>query len=119
MHWMSFCESAGTAGPTSLMDPTMGIDILDIRFRLEKRFDVALIRQQFDTDLSELWYSHQPPDITAGEMYELVLQELKRQNREVPAESWELFCSCVSESLGLAVHEIQREEWMGAELGMS
>jgi len=46
----------------------MGIDLLDIRFRLEKRFNIALIRQQFDADLWELAHRRQPPDFTAGEI---------------------------------------------------
>ncbi len=97
----------------------MGIDLLDIRFRLEKRFNIALIREQFDVDLWELAHRRQPPDFTAGEIYELLLQELKRQNRDVPENSWWLFCFCVSEALGLDAREIQPDSLMEADLGMS
>ena len=47
----------------------MGIDILDICFRLEKRFKIRL-RGQFNT----LFEKRTPPDATAGEVQDFVLK---------------------------------------------
>lgn len=64
----------------------MGIDLLDVQFRIEKAFGLKLERGFFLNIIDE----HQPmwrkpgqprPDITIGQIYDGILELLRRQNR--------------------------------------
>ena len=59
----------------------MGIDLLDIQFRIEKRFAIRLDQTDFNT----LFTRRQPPiDATAGDLSALVLAKLTRANQPLP-----------------------------------
>jgi hypothetical protein len=54
----------------------MGIDILDINFRLEKRFKIRISRGIF----AKFFEKRHPPDATAGQVAEMVLSMLPQLN---------------------------------------
>lgn len=59
----------------------MGIDLLDIQFRLEKAFAIRLDQADFDT----LFTRRQPPtDATAGDLSTLVLSKITRPGHPLP-----------------------------------
>lgn len=96
----------------------MGIDFYDLIFRLEKRFGIELERVS-DSRWKEIFLTRNPPDITAGELYEVVIQKIQEQGREMPANGWAMFCFEVSRCLGVHESDIKPESLLAGELGMS
>lgn len=64
----------------------MGIDLLDVQFRIEKAFGLQL-EQEFFPDLIDKHHPNwqmpgQPrPDVTVGQIYQELLERLRRENR--------------------------------------
>jgi|GEM_PF-5963736 len=96
----------------------MGIDFLDLQFRLEKRFNIDFGGRE-NTRWIELIMQRDPPDITAGEMYAVVIEKLQEQGREIPANGWAMFCFEVSRCLGVDEGDIYSDSLLAQELGMS
>jgi acyl carrier protein len=62
----------------------MGMDLLDMVFRLEKAFDIKIRTAAFTALIS----NRQPPDMTAGELADFVLRTLPPRRRSVSGENW-------------------------------
>lgn len=96
----------------------MGLDLLDLVFRLERRFGTKIRRAQLD----ELIGANDPPDILVGALFDLVRQTAKPGglfDEEMDAESlWPMFQREVSDSLGVDEEEVTKEKWLIRELGM-
>ncbi len=78
----------------------MGPDLLDIKFRLERSFQVKLPRDAFWS----LAGKREPPDIKAGELYEFVRARMPGDGVVDPAMDagilWAMFQRDVSNVLG-------------------
>jgi hypothetical protein len=94
----------------------MGLDFLDITFRLEKAFSIKLPRG---------WHEGMPftttPkfDLRAGDLHDHVCHHLRRANRPVPHSSWTRVKLVLANALGAHPSIIRREKWLAADLGAS
>ena len=91
----------------------MGIEMLDIVFRLERRFGVRLEPSYFDY-LRELGRT----DITAGELFEAVGDRLRAVGRPVPANCWNGVRLELANVLLVSPLSIRRESRLHGDLGM-
>jgi hypothetical protein len=96
----------------------LGIDILDLVFRLERRFGTKISR----SDLDELIGANDPPDILVGALFDFVRKRANPSgvfDEEMDAESlWPIFRREVSDSLGVEEDEVTKDKWLIRELGM-
>jgi hypothetical protein len=100
----------------------MGIDYLDIHFRLEKALGIRL-------PPTSLYWSRQEReagsvntgkhDVTAGEVHTNLCEALVELGHEVPANSWEIVRACLGEALGFPPGEVKPEHWLIRDLGAS
>lgn len=92
----------------------MGVDWLDIRFRIERRYGVRFERDDF---------THRPNirtnDITAGELFAVVAEKLQASGRRVPASCWNGVRLEVGEALSVSPLTIRSGTLLIAELGMA
>ena len=98
----------------------MGIDFLDIIFRIEKAFAAKIPRGVLHADVAVL--SRRPGrrgrlDFTVGGLHEQVCTELARGGYTVPPDSWERVRQCVSDALGVPVEAVRPESLLVSELG--
>ncbi len=89
----------------------MGIDLLDIFFRLERVFGVKLTRQ----DVMKLWKQNADRDILVGDLFELVRRTTCQNgliDEEIDGEEklWRLFQEVLSEATGIDVEKITRDQ---------
>jgi hypothetical protein len=92
----------------------MGIDLLDVSFRIDREFGV----DPRGDELRRIGLSHDPPDVTAGELHDLLCDLIRADGRMVPVDSWERLRSILSEALARDENVIHRESWLVKELGM-
>jgi acyl carrier protein len=117
----------------------MGIDFLDVGLRIEKHFKIQ-VRQ---ADWESLARDKRPPDITVGDLFDLVESRLICRKCEYDLRGhpntgicpecgsefafndrtrqidWEAFRQLLAESLDLEPDEISRESLLIRDLGMS
>lgn len=93
----------------------MGIDTLDIIFRLEKRFDIKIPRNML---FEEPW-NWRRGDLQVGQLHEQVCSRLKQLGWPIPRSSWHRVKLCVAESLGVELRKVRPESWLFKELGCS
>ena len=93
----------------------MGIDLLDICFRIEKRYHVTLDA----ADLLSLVNREPPTDITAGDLHFLVGAKLREAGRPVPRSLWNGIRIALAEGLGVTPMDIKPGSWLIKELGMT
>lgn len=97
----------------------MGLDFLDLIFRLERQFGTKISRSQLDAMIRD----RDPPDMLAGELFEYVRKKARPggvYDEEMDAESlWPMFQLAVSDSMGVHVDEVTEDKWLIRELGMS
>jgi acyl carrier protein len=100
---------------------TMGIDILDLIFRLERTFGVKIPRSEF----ALLALKNEPIDLVAGDLFEYVRRKARLSGvRLLDDETdshlmWPLFQKAVSDALGVEPGEVTKESWLIRDLGMS
>jgi acyl carrier protein len=125
----------------------VGLDALDIIFRLEKSFEIVIPRGRvFEepsvtryqptggfpvmvrgrTDANESPDVDEPPpkqaranwyDITAGEIHDRVCELVREQGKAVPFSCWHRVKKCLSDALGVSPKQIRRESWLSEDLG--
>jgi len=93
----------------------MGIDALDIVFRIEKRYNVKVDMQ----DWVELANHRTPGDLTAGELHFLIGASLQESNQPVPRSLWNGLRVILAQSLAVSPQKIKPESWLIKDLGMS
>ena len=95
----------------------MGIDLLDVAFRLERRFGVRISRDQF----SKMVLRSDPPDIIVGELFELIRNEIPRAEvLDLDLDSgavWPIFQREISDALGVDLEEVTKEKGLIHDLG--
>ncbi len=95
----------------------MGLDILDLMYRLERRFGIKISRDDF----FKLFNKNAPPDVTAGELFDFVRSRANYPgvvDVEMDADSiWLMFQCDVSDSLGVKPGEVAKGRWIIRDLG--
>lgn len=92
----------------------MGLDMMDIVFRLERRFGVRLEIANFD-------HLRDPrrTDLTAGELFDVVSSSIQAVGRPVPANCWNGVRLELAKVLYVSPLGIRRESRLSGDLGMS
>jgi hypothetical protein len=91
----------------------VGIDFLDIEFRIEKEFGIALQV----SDLNSVSDARDRSDITAGELHFIIGCKLRESGRPVPRSIWNKVRIVLSQALGVSPHSIKPESWIIKDLG--
>lgn len=96
----------------------MGVDLLDVLFRLERVFGVRIAR----ADFLKLFHRHRPPDATVGELFDLVASHARHAgvaDEELDAAFfWPRFRQVLADALGLDPDEIAKDRWFFRDLGV-
>jgi hypothetical protein len=94
----------------------MGLDLLDLMYRLERSFQVKLRRDAFFGLLGKC----EPPDIKAGELYEFVRALMPGDGVVDPDMDagvlWAMFQRDVSDALGVDTSAVTKDSWLIREL---
>jgi hypothetical protein len=97
----------------------MGLDILDLVFRLERRFGIRISRDNLYKALDK----SESPDMKVGELFEYVRRRAVLAgvlDEEMDAESlWIMFLRDVSDALGVEPCEVAKDQWLVRDLGAS
>jgi hypothetical protein len=91
----------------------MGVDWLDITFRLERQFDIKFEPKDF----AHIWDSGRR-DITAEELFDVVCTRLQTEGRPVPFSAWNRVRLELARALDVPPNEIRRKKWLVSDLGM-
>ncbi len=91
----------------------MGVDWLDIRWRLERQFDIKFEH----SDFAHIWDSGRR-DITAGELFDVVYTRLQSEGRPIPFSGWNRVRLELAHALVVPPQTIRRENLLVADLGM-
>jgi hypothetical protein len=95
----------------------MGIDLLDLAFRLERRFGVKVTREQ----MTKLAMQNEPPDITVGDLFELIRDQIPQSgvlDLEIDAELlWPLFQQQICDALGVNLEDVTKDKGLIHDLG--
>ncbi len=93
----------------------MGIDFLDLTFRIEKLLGVTLDND----DWFESAKGRARGDMTAGELHFLVGVKLREAELPVPWSCWTRVRVAVAETAGVPIHEVKRDSWLCEDLGLT
>jgi hypothetical protein len=95
----------------------MGLELLDLAFRLERQFGVRVSREQ----LSKLAMRNDPPDIRVGDLFEFIRGEVPQSgvlDLELDADSlWPFYQRTISDALGVDLEEIGKDKGLIRDLG--
>ncbi|MGA2497856.1 MAG: hypothetical protein ABSH20_08950 [Tepidisphaeraceae bacterium] len=90
----------------------MGVDALDLVFRLEKSFGIKLPYSNsagmFDV----------PGGVTAGHVHDFICRRLTESGRRIPFSSWHRVQLCISRAVGVPPQQVKRESRLVKDLGM-
>jgi hypothetical protein len=92
----------------------MGVDALDICFRLEKSFGIRKIKS---SDFDRLFEGGKA-DFSAGELHEWVMMICREAHVKVPPSSWHRVQFVLARALGKSPKIIRRETLVIRDLGM-
>jgi hypothetical protein len=97
--------------------PEDSIDVLDLAFRLERRFGVRISRDQ----LLKMGMRNDPWDISVGELFIFIRAEAPQfgvLDLDVDAEVvWRNYQRAISDALGIEAQEVTKDKWLGHDLG--
>ncbi len=100
-----------------LAEGSMGIDLIDLAFRLERHFGVKLTIDQ----LRKMWIKNEPPDIRVGELFDFVRRKVPEAGvLDLDADAdilWPLFQRDVSDALDVELREVTKDKWLAHDLG--
>jgi hypothetical protein len=95
----------------------MGIDLLDVAFRLERRFGVKISRDQ----LFKMIMRNEPPDLIVGDLFDFIRAEIPQcgvVDLELDADAvWPMFQREISNGLGVEVEAVTKEKGLIHDLG--
>jgi hypothetical protein len=95
----------------------MGIELIDLAFRIDRRFGVRVSRDQ----LSKLAMRNDPPDIIIGDLFDFICGEVPQSgvlDLELDADAlWPIFRRAISDALGIDLEEITKEKGLIRDLG--
>lgn len=90
----------------------MGVDALDLVFRLEKSFEIKLPH----TDKNELF--DVPVGVCAGHVHDFICKRLSEVGRPIPYSSWHRVQLCISRAVGVPPQRVKRDSRLVKDLGM-
>jgi hypothetical protein len=97
----------------------MGLDVLDLVFRLERTFHVKIGLEE----IVRLFDSSRSSDISVGALFELVRTKAIRTDafdEDLDAEiMWLIFRKSISDALGVDLEEVTKAKWIFLDLGAS
>ena len=101
----------------------MGIDLLDIFFRIEKEFCIKVDRENFFQMVKSKFGHLTPPenaraDLRVRDLVEWVSQEVEKQNEIEATNVDHRVRKIVAFALGLYESEVTFDAWMVRDLGM-
>lgn len=95
----------------------MGIDLLDVAFRLERTFGVKISRDEFFA----LGAKNTPHDVLCGDLFELLRARLRAGavlDPEIDADTlWPLFQREISDALGIESEDVPKDAGLIYDLG--
>lgn len=100
----------------------MGVDWLDLTFRLEKRFDIKITRADFevlDQEISAKRGHLKLPDVTAGEIHDWIVALCQSKGVKKPHSSWTRVRIAFGQTTATVPQRIHRETFIVMELGFS
>jgi hypothetical protein len=102
----------------------MGLDILDLTFRLEKRFKIKIKIKPNDLDILMQWALERRPhmkphDLTAGEIHDWVVKLCEVQGVKVPYSCWNGVRLELAHVVGKPLHSIRRDTLVVRDLGFT
>ena len=96
----------------------MGLELLDLIFRLERRLGIKLCRDKIFVATPK---KRDPPDLTIGELFGLVLNQANDAGAldlELDAEGfWPTFRRDVADALGIDEDEVTKDKFLIRDLG--
>src|SRR5262245_3476935 len=95
----------------------MGIDLLDIAFRLERQFGVRVSHDQ----LLKLAMRNEPPDIRVADLFDFIRGEVP-ESGVLDLESdgdafWPIYQCAISDALGIDLEEVTKDKGLVRDLG--
>ncbi len=90
----------------------MGLEFLDLTFRLERDFAVALPKRSF---LQEADVYRR--DIRAEQVHEGIRTFLKHSSFPIPEDSWQRIQKSIAGTVGLKPEQVMRDSWLIKDLG--
>lgn len=97
----------------------MGVDLLDIVFRLERTFLIRIRRDE----IFQLIEGTQPADIRVGRLYDYVHAKAVHAgvfDEDLDADViWAMFRRALSDSLGVEPDEVCKDKWVIHDLDMA
>jgi hypothetical protein len=93
----------------------MGIDLLDINFRIEREFGVRIALR----DLVHLVKDDAIHDPTAGELFDLLVRSLPEpeDSERTADDRWTRLQSIIAETCGIPASMVKRDARLVADLG--
>ncbi len=95
----------------------MGIDLLDVAFRLERRFGVKISRDQ----LSKMVVRNDPPDLIVGDLFDFIRAGIPQcgvVDLDLDADAlWAMFQREISDGLGVDIEAVTKEKGFIHDLG--
>jgi len=91
----------------------LSIDLVSILCHLEEEFGAGVPSRIIE----KRTYRNEPPDITIGELFQLISRGLRLAGKTVPEDAWDRTCQRVAESLGISSESIKQGSWLVKDLG--
>lgn len=91
----------------------MGIDLLDVSFRVERVFGVSPRGEHYN----QLCLQHDPPDFTAGELHDLICKLCRAEGKPVPYSSWSRLRLVLVDTLGVNPSQVLKDARIIRDLG--
>jgi hypothetical protein len=96
---------------------SMGIDLLDVAFRLERRFGVKITRDQ----LSKMVMRNDPPDIIVGDLLDFIRRDIPQfgvLDLDLDADAiWPILQREISDALGVDIETVTKDKGLIHDLG--
>jgi acyl carrier protein len=90
-----------------------GIDWMDVVWRLERELRVKLTGSDFEQFTAE-----ERSGLTAGQLWEVVVDKLRQVGIEIPENGWERLVGALCEALNVDAKQVNPDSRLYADLGM-
>jgi hypothetical protein len=94
----------------------MGIDSLDILFRLEKSFNVKIARGDTERLLAQA-VTPGKTGVRCGDIHVMVLKLCAEQGLPVPSSSWTRVKLCIMHGCRAKAKKVRRDAWLVDDVG--
>lgn len=106
----------------------MGLDLVDIKLRVEREFNISIENRSLGYELLKLVELSEsavgesggriPRDITVAQLFSIVCNRIYWQHGSVPNDAWPRFVRCVQAVLAIDAGEIVPTAYLNRDLGM-